>query len=93
EAAGASPAGSGDMVGHSAAHRRLLKEIELVGGSELTVLIHGETGVGKELVARALHAASARAARPLVSLNCAALPDNLVESELFGHVRGAFSGA
>ena len=91
--AAASPADSRGMVGHSAAHRRLLKEIEVVGASELTVLVHGETGTGKELVARALHAASGRAARPLVSLNCAALPDNLVESELFGHVRGAFSGA
>lgn len=93
EAAGATPGGSRDMAGHSAAHRRLLKEIEVVGASDLTVLIHGETGVGKELAARALHTASARRARPLVSVNCAALPDNLVESELFGHVRGAFSGA
>ncbi len=81
------------MVGHSAAHKRLLKDVALAGPTDLCVLIQGETGTGKELVAQALHAASARAARPLVSINCAALPDNLVESELFGHVRGAFTGA
>ncbi|UTW06062.1 nitric oxide reductase transcriptional regulator NorR [Pseudomonas benzenivorans] len=82
-----------ELIGQSASHKRLLDEIALVGGSELTVLISGETGVGKELVAEALHAASPRATRPLISINCAALPENLVESELFGHVRGAFSGA
>ncbi|WLG22402.1 nitric oxide reductase transcriptional regulator NorR [Pseudomonas sp. FP1154] len=82
-----------DMVGQSKAHKRLVEEINLVGGSDLTVLITGETGVGKELVAQAIHAASKRAEQPLISLNCAALPDTLVESELFGHVRGAFTGA
>ena len=81
------------LIGQSAAYQRLLEEIAIVGNSELTVLLTGETGVGKELVAQALHAASPRAARPLISLNCAALPDTLLESELFGHVRGAFSGA
>lgn len=81
------------LMGQSPAHQRLLDEITLVGNSDLTVLLLGETGVGKELVAQALHAASPRAARPLISLNCAALPDTLVESELFGHVKGAFSGA
>lgn len=82
-----------ELIGHSAAFKQMLKEIDLVGPSELTVLITGETGVGKELVAQALHARSDRAGRPLISLNCAALPDTLVESELFGHVRGAFTGA
>jgi anaerobic nitric oxide reductase transcription regulator len=81
------------LLGHSAVMRRLMEEITTVGASDLTVLVTGETGVGKELVAQALHAASKRASRPLVSLNCAALPDALVESELFGHVKGAFSGA
>lgn len=81
------------LLGKSAAHEQLLQEISFVGPSELTVLIQGETGVGKELVAQALHAASPRGAKALVSINCAALPDNLVESELFGHVRGAFTGA
>ena len=81
------------LIGRSPALRELLKQIDLVAGSDLPVLIQGETGVGKELVAEALHAASSRASRPMISLNCAALPDTLVESELFGHVRGAFTGA
>lgn len=82
-----------ELIGQSPAHKHLLEEIRLVAGSDLTVLITGETGVGKELVALALHQASKRADKPMVSLNCAALPDTLVESELFGHVRGAFTGA
>lgn len=82
-----------ELIGQSKAHKHLVEEIRLVGGSDLTVLITGETGVGKELVAQALHRASQRADKPLISLNCAALPDTLVESELFGHVRGAFTGA
>lgn len=89
-AAGGSPH---TLIGQSARFRQLLDDIALVGASALSVLISGETGVGKELVAQAIHAASPRANRPLVSLNCAALPENLVESELFGHVAGAFSGA
>jgi anaerobic nitric oxide reductase transcription regulator len=82
-----------ELIGQSAVHQRLLEEIRLAGPSDMTVLITGETGVGKELVANAIHAASPRARKPMVSLNCAALPETLVESELFGHVRGAFSGA
>ena len=81
------------LLGQGAAHQQLLQEVSTVGNSALTVLLTGETGVGKELVAQALHAASPRAARPLISINCAALPETLVESELFGHVRGAFTGA
>jgi anaerobic nitric oxide reductase transcription regulator len=79
-----------ELIGQSL---RLRQEIETVAASDLTVLITGETGVGKELVAEAVHARSLRQQRPLISLNCAALPEALVESELFGHVRGAFSGA
>ncbi|MDC0715204.1 nitric oxide reductase transcriptional regulator NorR [Stigmatella sp. ncwal1] len=81
------------LIGQSALFCKLMEDIALVGASALSVLISGETGVGKELVAQALHAASPRANRPLISLNCAALPESLVESELFGHVVGAFSGA
>ena len=82
-----------ELLGHSPAIKRMQKDIDLVAASDLTVLVTGETGVGKELVAQALHARSPRADRPMVSINCAALPDTLVESELFGHVRGAFTGA
>ncbi|MBG5755720.1 nitric oxide reductase transcriptional regulator NorR [Pseudomonas aeruginosa] len=90
EAAGERPR---EMIGQSAAHKALLEEIRLVGNSELSVLITGETGVGKELVAQSIHRHSPRSGKPMISLNCAALPETLVESELFGHVRGAFSGA
>lgn len=85
--------GDADIVGQSEALLRLLHELEVVAGSDLPVLLLGETGVGKELFARLLHRRSPRAARSLVHVNCAALPESLAESELFGHVRGAFSGA
>lgn len=81
------------LAGRGPAFRQLMADIATVAGSDLTVLIRGETGVGKELVAQAIHAASSRADRPLIPINCAALPESLIESELFGHVRGAFSGA
>ena len=84
---------SQELIGDSEVHQLLLSEIELVARSHLAVLISGETGVGKELVAQAIHRQSERCNKPLISLNCAALPEALVESELFGHVRGAFSGA
>lgn len=81
------------LTGSSAAMKHLLQHIDVVAHSDLAVLISGETGTGKELVARHIHASSARADFPLVYINCAALPENLVESELFGHTQGAFSGA
>nr|PZN24519.1 MAG: nitric oxide reductase transcriptional regulator NorR [Pseudomonadota bacterium] len=86
-------AGDAHLLGTSAAMGRLLREIRIVGASDLAVLVTGETGVGKELVARAIHAASARHRAPLVHVNCAALPESIAESELFGHVAGAFTGA
>jgi len=85
--------GTRELLGRSAAMVRLRQEIDTVAGSDLTVLILGETGVGKELVAERLHARSARHDRPLVQINCAALPETLADSELFGHKRGAFTGA
>ena len=84
---------SPQMLGHSLAMRRVMEEVRLVAGADSTVLIYGETGTGKELVARALHAQSARRERPFIKLNCAAIPSGLLESELFGHEKGAFTGA
>lgn len=82
-----------EIIGGSPLVARLRREIDLVAQSDFTVLIQGETGVGKELVARALYASSARRSEQLIYVNCAALPETLAESELFGHVRGAFTGA
>lgn len=83
----------GALLGESPAFRRVLQDIAQVAKTDATVLIMGETGTGKELVARAIHAASARRERPLVTVNCAAIPSTLIESELFGHEAGAFTGA
>jgi len=82
-----------EILGQSPAIQTLLHDLDMVADSELPVLLLGETGVGKELVARQLHTGSRRHGAPLVQVNCAALPETLAESELFGHVRGAFSGA
>jgi formate hydrogenlyase transcriptional activator len=82
-----------EIVGKSEALRRVLQQVETVAPTDSTVLIYGETGTGKELVARALHNLSARHANGFVKLNCAAIPTGLLESELFGHERGAFTGA
>jgi PAS domain S-box-containing protein len=81
------------IIGSSPRLQEMLGELETVAQTDSTVLIRGETGSGKELVARALHALSARSDRPLVKVNCAALPASLVETELFGHEKGAFTGA
>jgi two-component system response regulator HydG len=82
-----------ELVGTSPAMKRVHDLVARIGGSDIPVLIEGETGVGKELVARALHASGPRRSGPFVAINCGAVPANLLESELFGHVRGAFTGA
>ena len=82
-----------DIVGKSAALRQVLEQVSIVAPTGSTVLLHGETGTGKELIARAIHNLSPRRDRTFVRLNCAAIPSGLVESELFGHEKGAFTGA
>jgi transcriptional regulator with GAF, ATPase, and Fis domain len=82
-----------DIVGQSSALRAVLKKVKQVAGVETTVLLTGETGTGKELIARAIHAFSPRKDRPMIKVNCGAIPQGVVESELFGHERGAFTGA
>ncbi|HMP77361.1 MAG TPA: sigma 54-interacting transcriptional regulator [Kiritimatiellia bacterium] len=83
----------GEIVGESAPMQKVLQDIRAVAATEASVLITGETGTGKELVARAVHRASRRAEKPLIKVNCAAIPANLIESEFFGHEKGAFTGA
>src|ERR1700730_15646084 len=84
--------GSPHIVGSSAALRRVLGMVRVVAPSDATVLISGETGTGKELIAEAIHKCSNRWSGPLVKVNCAAIPAGLLESELFGHERGAYTG-
>jgi len=81
------------IVGKSAALQRVLEQVAIVAPTDATVLLHGETGTGKELIARAIHNLSPRRERPYVRMNCAAIPSGLLESELFGHEKGAFTGA
>ncbi|MCK9506000.1 MAG: nitric oxide reductase transcriptional regulator NorR [Porticoccaceae bacterium] len=85
--------GKVDLIGESRSIQQLMEEIATVAKSHLTVLVLGETGVGKELVARRIHQLSPRADKPLIYVNCAALPEAIAETELFGHVKGAFTGA
>ncbi|PWT86323.1 MAG: sigma-54-dependent Fis family transcriptional regulator, partial [Acidobacteria bacterium] len=87
------PETADDLIGFSTSMREVQKKIGLAASGNITVLIQGETGTGKELVARAIHRHSDRATRPFVAVNCAAIPRELMESELFGHVKGAFTGA
>ena len=82
-----------EIISTSKSFKKVLRNVEQVAVTDATVLILGETGTGKELIARALHTTSLRKERPLVKVNCAALPENLIESELFGHEKGAFTGA
>ena len=84
---------STDIVGKSPALLRVLEQVAIVAPTDSTVLLHGETGTGKELVARAIHNLSSRRERAYVRMNCAAIPSGLLESELFGHEKGAFTGA
>jgi transcriptional regulator of acetoin/glycerol metabolism len=88
-----SEAGLEQVVGRSAALRKVLREVEVVAPTDSSMLVRGETGTGKELIARAVHNRSGRRDRPFIKLNCAAIPSGLLESELFGHEKGAFTGA
>jgi len=83
----------GEIIGTSSALKSVLKQVEIVATTDATVLIFGETGTGKELIARSIHDLSARSVQPFVKVNCAAIPRELIESELFGHEKGAFTGA
>lgn len=87
------PASFGEIIGHAAGLLEVLRQVDKVANTDVSVIITGETGTGKELIARQIHRASPRAKGPFVVVNCGAIPENLMESEIFGHVRGAFTGA
>src|SRR6185369_12867761 len=89
----AADSGSASLLGNSRAIATVVEEIERVAPTEASVLIEGESGTGKEIVAQAIHDLSARRDAPLVPVNCGAIPESLIESELFGHERGSFTGA
>jgi formate hydrogenlyase transcriptional activator len=89
----ASPRRFEQIIGSSPALESVLEQVERVAPTDSTVLVQGETGTGKELIARAIHNVSSRFERPFIKLNCAAIPFDLLESELFGHEKGAFTGA
>jgi DNA-binding NtrC family response regulator len=86
-------AGPGDLIAAAPVMRKLLEQVRAIAPFQTTVLVTGETGTGKEVIARAVHSLSPRGGKPLVALNCAAVPEQLLEDELFGHVKGAFTGA
>src|SRR5690606_26870989 len=85
--------GSGELIGRSEPMRRVFELIARVAATRTTILVTGESGTGKELVARAIHRQSGHASGPFLPVNCGAIPENLIESELFGHKKGAFTGA
>jgi transcriptional regulator with PAS, ATPase and Fis domain len=93
ETGGGAPHSPGQIIGRSPAMQRIYRIIERVAPTNATVLISGRTGTGKEIVARSIHRNSARASRPFIDINCSALPEQLIESELFGYEKGAFTGA
>jgi transcriptional regulator with GAF, ATPase, and Fis domain len=82
-----------EIIGHSKAIRALLRQVQLIAASNSTVLLQGESGSGKDLIARALPRSSPRRDRPFITLDCGTIPESLLESELFGYVKGAFTGA